>query len=637
MALTSEQQPLVATSPSGLVALTNTASNSSSIRCYDSNSNALKFTLRIPKRDDNNEEFHELSKLVFANDAFLVGHSRSNAAIIWDINRGISSHIINLNGTNETLADLTVSGSKMYLLAYHGSPEKVKVRVLQYECDTGSLEKKIKVGSARSVKLALAVSGVTGGNAQVMAVRLGGVIKLCDLNGDKLDKVDSPINSIDVNHCVLKYSNDGSHLLASSEGKIILFRLVKEKKLKLHPMTVLRLDDGSVDSLDIRTSDKSIAIIVFQYGVKASYYILPSSKKSSSLDGMAPISPTATMQTKIEQSLLSSTFHPLHNNEILFVFRNTSNAPGSGTTLPTESLSCNIDDEDDVTGTITLSPPPTSDEKNKKRKAACNGAMAPGETGTEASITTDLTSMTKKEKGLVEALDEDGNDLIAGGDEDEFELDEDVEDGGGVGTSIAERLAMLSSAMEQTTDEEEDFDEDDNEVAQNKKQQLKVTKAKFSAKTATSESLTTLLTQALSSNDSIQLNIALQVTEPRLVENTVKALQVLDAQRDDPNNTEGYVPMLMGHIVRRMARRHTLVTPLMSWIKAILLASSQVSSRSLLQGSTVTEEEEERMAREGRELASKLGPLRNFLNERVECFPQLLRLEGRLALLGQQL
>ena len=35
-------------------------------------------------------------------------------------------------------------------------------------------------------------------------------------------------------------------------------------------------------------------------------------------------------------------------------------------------------------------------------------------------------------------------------------------------------------------------------------------------------------------------------------------------------------------------------------------------------------------------MALSLGPLRNFLNERAECFPQLLRLEERLALLDHQ-
>jgi hypothetical protein len=333
---------------------------------------------------------------------------------------------------------------------------------------------------------------------------------------------------------------------------------------------------------------------------------------------MTPTLATATIATKIESALLCSSFH-LSRNEIRFVFKHSSNAPGSGTTLPIENMSL-----DGLNGSITLTSPSDEKDKNKKRKAG--GAMAPGETGMEASMMQDLTS--KKKKGNIEAEDEDGNNVAvaAAEEEDEFKLQEDGE----VGTSIAERLAMLSSAMEQTTDEE-DFEEEDANAAETKQ----AAKSKFSAKKATTESLTTLLTQALSSNDSIQLNIALQVTDPRLVENTVKSLQVLDAQRPDPNNTEGYIPMLMGHIVRRMARRHTLVTSLMSWIKAILLASSQISSKRMMQGAS--DEDEERMAREGRELAAKLGPLRNFLNERVECFPQLLRLEGRLALLGQQL
>jgi hypothetical protein len=93
--------------------------------------------------------------------------------------------------------------------------------------------------------------------------------------------------------------------------------------------------------------------------------------------------------------------------------------------------------------------------------------------------------------------------------------------------------------------------------------------------------------------------------------------------------------MLMGHIVRRMARRHSLVVPLGVWVKAILAATSRAATNHVLHpnGDGV----EEHIAKEAREIALKLGPLRNFLNERVECFPQLLRLEGRLALLSEQL
>jgi ribosomal protein L18 len=607
--MTTSPQPLIATSPSGtLLALTNTSSKSSLIRCYDSTSSSLKFTLRIPK-PDNDEEAYELQKLQFASDQFLVAQTSHNVVLVWDSNRGIASQIIRIDG-KETLADIATQSAKLYALTYHGHGDKFKTRVMQYDCASGKLEKKIKVGSAKSAVLALDISG------DVMAIRMGDVIKICDLNGEKLDKVDSPSGN---DGSRLKYSSDGSYLLASGDGNVILFRVDKEKKVKLHPLAVFK-SDGPVSYLDVKVTSKSIETIVFEYGARTLYHVIPLDQKTTKLDGMVPQSPRATIQSKIEHALISSTFHPIRNNEVLFVFRHTSNAPGSGTVLPMESLAT---DGEGISGSITLSPP-ADEDKTKKRKAG--GAMAPGETGMEANMTTDLTS-SKKTKESVEAVDEDGNDLNAE-EEDEFELEDDED--GEVGQSIAERLAMLSSAMEQT--DEEDFDDDDDDEPEAKRAKVQDTKSKFSAKTATTESLTVLLSQALSSNDSIRLNIALQVTDPRLVENTVKALQRLDAQRDDPKNTEGYIPMLMGHIVRRMARRHTLLTPLMSWIKAILLASS-TSSR--LQG--VTDEEEERMLREGRELASKLGPLRNFLNERVECFPQLLRLEGRLALLGQQL
>jgi len=109
--------------------------------------------------------------------------------------------------------------------------------------------------------------------------------------------------------------------------------------------------------------------------------------------------------------------------------------------------------------------------------------------------------------------------------------------------------------------------------------------------------------------------------------------------------TAGYIPTLMAHLVRRMARRHSLVMPLGVWVKAILAATARSATYHVIRGgggggggnNNNDDAVAERMAREGREMAMKLGPLKNFLNERVECFPQLLRLEGRLALLNQQL
>ncbi len=193
--------------------------------------------------------------------------------------------------------------------------------------------------------------------------------------------------------------------------------------------------------------------------------------------------------------------------------------------------------------------------------------------------------------------------------------------------------------MEESDDDDDDDDEEEEEGGRAGRDG---DGSRFKPKSATSETLTALLTQALSSNDPTQLNVALQVTDRRLVEGTVRSLQSLDAERGGGGGgsaatTAGYIPTLMAHLVRRMARRHSLVMPLGVWVKAILAATARSSVRQVATRDGGNDAVEARMAREGREMAMKLGPLKNFLNERVECFPQLLRLEGRLALLNQQL
>ena len=60
--------------------------------------------------------------------------------------------------------------------------------------------------------------------------------------------------------------------------------------------------------------------------------------------------------------------------------------------------------------------------------------------------------------------------------------------------------------------------------------------------------------------------MALQATDRRLVENTVRSLQALDAGweegANDTTTVAGYLPTLMAHLVRRMVRRHSLAMPL---------------------------------------------------------------------------
>jgi len=279
--------------------------------------------------------------------------------------------------------------------------------------------------------------------------------------------------------------------------------------------------------------------------------------------------------------------------------------------LPMETISI---DDDLTDGIVIVGKSLSSADKGKdgKKKRKSEVVLASGDQGREASSAMDLAQDSRKRTKRADDDDDDGEGF------EELEGDDKEQ-------SIADRLALLSSAMEQT-DEETDDDEDDNDGEEVKADQLRV-------RSATSETLTAILTQALSSNDSARLNVALQATDRRLVENTVRSLQALDAGREDADTTvAGYLPTLMAHVVRRMVRRHSLAMPLGVWVRAIIAATAHATMTSAGAG----EGNSGRMAREGREMALSLGPLRNFLNERAECFPQLLRLEGRLALLDHQ-
>lgn len=499
--------------------------------------------------------------------------------------------------------------------------------------------KKIKVGSVPSTDnesdIAGPVFGIAISNAKSMAVRMGNHVRVLDLtSGEKLCKMDIPG---EVASCA---SGGGGEeegasfapLGITSDGRYIVSRVNDSQALvlscakdKLQALAVLSAKDANspISHLDMTSANdgEELTVLAFQPSSRtASLFNVASSATETDAASLVPQAARAQLQSD-ESALLAADFHPRDpDSSVLLLFQRarskSGSASGSGTNLPMESL-----EYPDLEGTVTVgaSLRQQRDSDNgkdkKKRKAGDSIALAPGDQGREASQAEDLTA--KKAKS---AEDED---------EDEFQ---DMEEGE-QGQSIAERLALLSSTMEQTDDEDESGDDDDDD---DNAEPVAAPSTSFKTKMATSESLTTLLTQALASNDSNQLNIALQVTDRRLVEATVRSLQSLDAERraaqPTNSNREGYTSTLMAHLVRRMARKHSLVMPLGVWVKAILAATA----RSYTANTSVSAEVQEQMKREGREMALKLGPLKSFLNERVESFPMLLRLEGRLALLGSQ-
>ena len=598
---------------------------------------------------------------------------------------------------NEILCDVATEGNQLFALIYfpnnnNDNESGGKCRLYQYNLSSegSTLVRKIKVGSyngGTEPQQQQPVFGI-GISESTIVVRLGNNhVRIIDIvSGDKLCKIDIPsdgqqsgggevVESVESTiFAPLSITRDGSYIVTSINGNqaVVLSYAKgnddddKNTKHSLQTLAILssnKADDSLITSLDI-TQDKGkdeLSVVAFQstVGISSLFNI---STTSTSTTSMVPQLPQATLQTNENDKLLSfigSSFSSRTPNEsLLLLFTQAKHAGGSaagsgGTNLPMELFSYGSSLEGKVIVGTSLSAAESGDASKDKKRKAVTTALAPGDQGQESSLASDLMMGVGKKKarvsfGGVEAEEGEEGAKVAGGEKGDDFLDVDMSDDdedGEQAQSIAERLALLSSAMEETDDEDDEDDEDDDEDGKDSKPKKK----QFQLKSATSETLTTLLTQALSSNDSSQLNIALQVTDRRLVDGTIRALQSLDAERaasqasaDDDGDTKvaatgsvGYIPTLMAHIVRRMARRHSLVMTLGVWVKAILAATARSSSHQLLNEEMNVVEEQ--MAKDGKDMARKLGPLKNFLNERVECFPQLLRLEGRLSLLNQQL
>eukprot|EP00934_Nitzschia_sp_Nitz4_P001631 Nitzschia sp. Nitz4//scaffold24_size164493//159880//161466//NITZ4_002357-RA/size164493-processed-gene-0.251-mRNA-1//-1//CDS//3329544201//1631//frame0 len=163
----------------------------------------------------------------------------------------------------------------------------------------------------------------------------------------------------------------------------------------------------------------------------------------------------------------------------------------------------------------------------------------------------------------------------------EEEEDEEDEEMNAKEASIAERLQQLTNAME---GEDEEMDEDRPNVA-------------FKAKQATTESLKELLSQALESNEDSLLELALGVSDRKIISTTLKEMDTK------------WIPMLLSKLTSRIASNPFRAEHLAVWLSQCLrLGASQIS-------------------------AQQLAPLRNLLSERIESFSDLLRLEGRLSIL----
>ncbi|EEC46366.1 predicted protein [Phaeodactylum tricornutum CCAP 1055/1] len=166
--------------------------------------------------------------------------------------------------------------------------------------------------------------------------------------------------------------------------------------------------------------------------------------------------------------------------------------------------------------------------------------------------------------------------------------EEEEEEGGIEGPSVGERLRLLRQALEKEEESDDDDNDDDTEKS----------KISYPPKKATTESLTQLLTQALQSGDDSMLELALSVRDTNILQETCQQL------------ADEHLPTLLNALTSRLASKPARAEFLCVWIRVVLL-TGRIRS------------------------AGHLQPLRNLLQERIEVFPALLQLEGRLSMMGR--
>ena len=151
--------------------------------------------------------------------------------------------------------------------------------------------------------------------------------------------------------------------------------------------------------------------------------------------------------------------------------------------------------------------------------------------------------------------------------------------------TIADRLAQLHQAMDEDEEEDEDVSPDED--------------ASFVPRKATTESLTKVLSQALQSGDDGMLELALGVRDERIIRETCAHL------------SDEHLNVLFTALTVRLSSKPSRAMDLCVWITCVL-QTHKVQSMQQLQ------------------------PLRNLLQERLEVFPALLQLDGRLSWMTQQ-
>jgi hypothetical protein len=588
-----------------LAVFNNAPSTSSSlqrilIKCYDAKVSlgSLKYTLSANSNDSN------IQKLKFVSSQYLIATTDNNSIHVFDLRRGVLSQTIKLATHLGKLCDVAANehgesdedgDNFLFALVYKDGKTLVVVYDLS---NNGKMVKKVKTGSCDEDEC-MALNATAGS----ISIRLGKKVKIVDANnGNIIGKIKMKGSDVDGTD-----DERSPFICSSSDGKCFATNTSQQLHFFLFE------HDGNCKSLGTASLANIVDVSIKKDEASSRYIILATDHVTTSV---LAIKSSYTKKTKVKpfayireeentQSNDSTILEAFFSNEedlvmMELTMKGLQNFKVNLVRLAWKNREGNLFPKDENDGDNDSNEEISQSRKKRKvpetSKANANLVLGPGESGGEALTVTDFSAKRAKK-------DEDS--------EDDFVL-EDVDDDVDGSTTIAQRLALLSSELDR------DDDEQDLLVRNTRSQN-------FAVKSATSDSLVVLLKQALQANDDSQLEVALQVSDKKVIENSIMALSthVDDDDANQESNGEMII-MLLTKLVTRLSRKPSRAQQLSFWIRTVLVVLISSSN----DGSV-------KMGKAEKDIASRLAPLRSMLSERVESLPALLRLEGRLGLIGK--
>ena len=624
-----------AVSPDKTICALASSDDGSRIRCYDLHTalGSLRYTLvdREAPQDRSALQQSTMFRMEFVNStAYLITAESSGIINIWDTQRAVLAHKLHLETqikkADWTLLDVAAApagGPIFYVLCKMKDSGKCIMYEFNISSQGAKLKRKIKTGITLPVEQehtptahCLATQAMQE-ERMLAAILLDGKIRILDLaKGSKFAKVSVPANAATV-----RFDSSGMYLLAasgeetSSNGMVFLYHTPEEDgKEKMFAMC--NLNDFSTArhmeiTIDPSDSTKGTLMVTSFEGAISLYELDLSVRGRSKKTNVAPLS-GQVLENAAEESkdvkAICAMFHQSFPQLKITCVR--SGALSSWTGMSTanilvDALTYRSEESLDMLKQIILKEPKQEDKASHstKRKGAETNVMGAGDAiygGTDGTVVTE--AQPKKIKLSTQEEESEGESFWGVSEEEQA-------------TTLAERMAALS--RQGAADEE--YSDDDDVV-----QSARVAKDIQDDP----DSLAVLLRQALQSSDEVKLDQALKCLDKPIVTKSVQALTNGEEAELD------LVVALLLKLVHRVAQKPHRAMKLTSvWIQSIL----EVYSEALLEEAADPENPHATFSKQGSVVLSQiLGPLTAMLKERVNAYPHLLKLDGRLNLMRLQ-